>query len=101
MLTSCLLLALHAGVFLIGAFVTPTMFHDAHIPGTVCVLQGDATATWYKDSASEGQTCVPAESKVESLDASLLAFRFPTENSKVSERVSTYASKDVVHNCKL
>ena len=33
------LIAAHIAVFFMGVIVAPSMFHDANVPGTVCVKQ--------------------------------------------------------------
>ena len=74
--------------------MAPNMFHESKVPGTVCVWTSSADAavnnTWYKETASEATRCVPMESsslpKVDSLDQSLLAFRFPTDQTKVNTK---------------
>merc|ERR1739844_87334 len=77
-----------------GVLVAPSMFHDANVPGTVCVKQtpspesklGETVTTWYQEQASE-IGCLPMETtnpKVDSLRESLLAFRFPTDETKPS-----------------
>ena len=87
------LLVLHGLAFFLGVFMAPNMFHESKVPGTVCVWtsSADANNTWYKETASEATRCVPMESsslpKVDSLDQSLLAFRFPTDQTKVNTKV--------------
>ena len=86
------LLVLHGLAFFLGVFMAPNMFHESKVPGTVCVWtsSADANNTWYKETASEATRCVPMESsslpKVDSLDQSLLAFRFPTDQTKVNTK---------------
>ena len=88
------LLVLHGLAFFLGVFMAPNMFHESKVPGTVCVWTSSADAaannTWYKETASEATRCVPMESsslpKVDSLDQSLLAFRFPTDQTKVNTK---------------
>merc|ERR1719266_928181 len=65
------------------------MFHESKVPGTVCVYNKSeaSEATWYQEAAAEATRCAPVESplpKVESLDKTLLAFRFPTDQTKPS-----------------
>ena len=86
------LLVLHGLAFFLGVFMAPNMFHESKVPGTVCVWTSSAANnTWYKETASEATRCVPMESsslpKVDSLDQSLLAFRFPTDQTKVNTKV--------------
>jgi len=89
------LIAAHIAVFFMGVIVAPSMFHDANVPGTVCVKQdppesnsGSSTlTTWYQEQASETTRCLPMETsnpKVDSLSESLLAFRFPTDETTPS-----------------
>ena len=89
------LLVLHGLAFFLGVFMAPNMFHESKVPGTVCVWTeannvsgaSETSNTWYKETASEATRCVPMESsslpKVDSLEQSLLAFRFPTDQTKV------------------
>merc|ERR1712223_1980569 len=75
-----------------GVIVAPSMFHDANVPGTVCVKQNipsdsKSATTWYQEQASETTRCLPMETsnpKVDSLHESLIAFRFPTEETEPS-----------------
>ena len=85
------LIAAHIAVFFMGVIVAPSMFHDANVPGTVCVKQNipsdsKSATTWYQEQASETTRCLPMETsnpKVDSLHESLIAFRFPTEETEV------------------
>ena len=99
---SCFLIVLHGAAFFIGV-LTPNMFHESNVPGAVCTLPSNRSseaATWYNKAVSEAVPCIPLESsssKVESLEQTLLAFRFPTDATKVS----TYVLKAGGHRPKV
>lgn len=81
-----ILAVLHVGVFFMGVVFAPEMFHDAKVPGTVCVKNQENPNTWYDGQATETTRCLPLgdEGRVESLKDSLLAFRFPSDKTQVN-----------------
>ena len=94
LITVSFLMIAHIAVFFMGVLVAPSMFHDANVPGTVCVKQdppdsnsnSQTVTTWYQEQASETTRCLPMETsnpKIDSLSESLLAFRFPTDETQV------------------
>lgn len=84
-----ILLVIHIGVFLMGAFVAPSMFHASKVPGTVCTKE-KSMPTWYQDQASDSTRCLPTSeangNQISSLNESLLAFRFPASGTKVRKK---------------
>ena len=70
------LIAAHIAVFFMGVLVAPSMFHDANVPGTVCVKQtpspesklGETVTTWYQEQASEIGCVIIRVSYIKSLN---------------------------------
>ena len=61
------LIAAHIAVFFMGVIVAPSMFHDANVPGTVCVKQdppeSNSGKEVYKASMYSGQISKLSQNK--------------------------------------
>ena len=61
------------------------------------LISGSSTlTTWYQEQASETTRCLPMETsnpKVDSLSESLLAFRFPTDETTVRNSYIKFETK--------
>ena len=76
---------LHALAFVFGLLYAPQMFHHNELLGALC-KEEHVASTWYQDSPSSIGGCTPVNlfDEVSSLEDLTISFRFPSEETKVS-----------------